>query len=133
MKKAETVATATQETEVKDVTSTVNNATAATAIKDAEKVVKAAKAPKPRKPNVEIVSAFYGIEGTEVDFKATCKIGQKLTNKMVTTDPVPKKVKSATIVITVDGEKRTATFTENEKILFEEFKPEVKEEIVTQE
>ena len=87
---------------------------------------------KPKKPVIEIVTASYGLPGNMVDFQSTCKLNQKLTNKMVGKDPAPKKVKSATITISVDGELRTATFTENEKILFEEFQPEVKEEIVAQ-
>ena len=115
MTEVKTAPSATKKTGATEAASTVNEAIA-TAIA----TVKAAKEPKPRKPVIEVVSAIYGAEGKTVDFAGNCKIGQKLTNKMVGSDPLPKKVKTATVVIKIEGKlQEPVEIKEGEKITSE--------------
>ena len=85
---------------------------------------------KPKKPEILITKAEYGTPGKMVEFTTTCKLGFKLTNKMVGQDPNKGKVKSATVDITIDGIPYRGTFNENEKMLLTDF---VKVETVPQE
>lgn len=80
-----------------------------------------AKPEAPKKPEVIVKSARYGIDAEptkRVDFAGTCKVGNKLTNRMVGSDPYPGVVKNAIITITTDGVEATKTFAEGEKIVF---------------
>ena len=85
---------------------------------------RAARTPRAKKekvatgPVVEILSALYGIEGTRVEFGANVKVGKKLTNKMVGSDPAPKVAKDALITATVDGDKVSIVVKEGEVINF---------------
>lgn len=76
---------------------------------------------KPKKDIITVTKAEYGTPGKMVDFTATCKVGQKLTNKMVTVDPHPGKVKSATVEITINDVPHIGKFTEGEKMLLTDF------------
>jgi hypothetical protein len=85
---------------------------------------RAARTPRVKKekvatgPVVVILSALYGIEGTRVEFFENVKVGRKLTNRMVGSDPAPKVAKDAIITATIDGDKTIITVKEGEVINF---------------
>ena len=85
---------------------------------------RAARTPRAKKekvatgPVIEILSALYGIEGTRVEFGENLKVGRKLTNKMVGSDPAPKVAKDALITATIDGDKVSIVVKEGEVINF---------------
>lgn len=72
-------------------------------------------------PVIVIISALYGIEGTRVEFWENVKVGKKLTNRMVGSDPAPKVAKDAIITATIDGDKALITVKEGEVISFSEY------------
>lgn len=87
---------------------------------------KKVKAPKEKKEKpvktdaktVEILSALYGIKGTTVEVKDIVKVGRKVSNKMIGSDPVKGTKKELFITATVNGAKVEKTFAEGEKITF---------------
>ena len=84
---------------------------------------RAARTPRAKKEKVAtgpvvILSALYGIEGTRVEFGENLKVGRKLTNRMVGSDPAPKVAKDALITATIDGDKVSIVVKEGEVIKF---------------
>jgi hypothetical protein len=84
----------------------------------AEKVAKAPKAAKVAKPEINIISALYGVEGTTVEVKDNMKIGRKITNKLTGNDPAPKMKKQLQVVAEIDGNRIERTFAEGEILKF---------------
>ena len=80
--------------------------------------VKKEKVEKAVGPVIEILSALYGIEGTRVEFGENVKVGKKLTNRMVGSDPAPKVAKDALITATINGDKVSVIIKEGEVISF---------------
>lgn len=78
----------------------------------------APKALKVSKPEINIISALYGVEGTTVEVKDNMKIGRKITNKLTGSDPAPKEKKQLQVVAEINGERIERTFAEGEILKF---------------
>ena len=86
--------------------------------KEKKKVAEKPAKPTVEKSTTEILSALYGINDVKVEAKDKVKVGRKITNKMIGSDPVPGEKKELIVKAIIDGKEVEKTFAEGEKLTF---------------
>jgi hypothetical protein len=108
----------TEETTTSAPETTPATETTATVATPKEKRTPKAKAPKAPDAVIEILSASYGIDENRIEVKDLVKVGRKITNKLIGSDPAPKAKKLLIVTATVDGVEVEKTFAEGDKLTF---------------